>query len=108
MPRKRKSATIPRFAKGRELSGLSAAQAAKLLDITEARLGSFERGKSKPSPIMLRDMANVYGVSLPWLTGHPPVISKQTAKLLKDENISSSDRDTIEQVLGSLPTIEEK
>lgn len=108
MSRKQKSPTIPRFAKGRELSGLSAAQAAKLLDITEARLGSFERGKSKPAPMMLRDMANVYGVSLPWLEGSPPVSSKQTAELLKYSDLSFSDRDKIEEVIGSLPMIEEK
>ena len=100
--------TEPRIAKGRELSGLSIAQAAKLLGLSETRLTYFEQKKTKPSLAVLKDMANVYGVSLPWLTGAPPVISKSTHKLLRDSELTADDIDKVEQILGSMRTIEEK
>ena len=100
--------TDSRIVKGRELSGLSIAQAAKLLGLSETRLAYFEQRKTKPSPAVLKDMANVYGVSLPWLTGSPPVISKATRTVLKDPKLASSDRSKIKQVLDSMRTIEEK
>ncbi len=105
---KQTAKTEPRIAKGRELSGLSISQAAKLLGLSETRLAYFEQRKTKPSPAVLKDMANVYGVSLPWLTGSPPVVSKSTRKLFRDSEVSASDRDKIELVLGSMRTIEEK
>ena len=100
--------TDSRIVKGRELSGLSIAQAAKLLGLSETRLAYFEQKKTKLSPAVLKDMANVYGVSLSWITGAPPVIEESTRKLLRDSELMPSDRDKIELVLGSMRTIEEK
>jgi transcriptional regulator with XRE-family HTH domain len=92
----------PRLRRGRELSGLSGVQAAKLLGIRSQKIGQYEVGEVVPAAKMLKDMANVYGCSRAWLEGQDVAVSDSTKQLLRDDRISFSDRDAIEEILSSM------
>lgn len=46
----------------REISGLTQAEAARLIGVSVDTLGNYERGKSYPDVPVLRKIENVYGI----------------------------------------------
>jgi transcriptional regulator with XRE-family HTH domain len=96
------SAPASRLKKGRELSGLSVAQASKLLGLRVIDLLEYEVGVATPTPARLKEMANVYGCSRSWLEGTDTPVSDDTKQLLRDDRISFSERDTLTEILSSM------
>lgn len=61
---------MPRYRECRERTGRSLAQAAEELGVKETSLDSFECGRRSPSPLVLINMARLYGARLGYLVGY--------------------------------------
>lgn len=52
------------FLKARKAAGLTQAQAAKLLGITDATISQWENGETKPKTSRLAKVAEIYGCTI--------------------------------------------
>ncbi len=94
----------PRYRRARELAGLSLGQAAKLLDVDLVWLSSVELEQIQPDLDWQRRMAEVYGCSLAWLQGNDPEIPESTRKMLRESDLSPTERDALLELVGSIWT----
>lgn len=92
-----------RLRRGREICGLSIAQAAKLLGWSQGPLHAMEIGATKPTDTDLGQLAKLYQTSPEWLLGAEPVLPDQLHQMLRDaadDGVSAHDRDIVLEVSG--------
>lgn len=94
-----------RIREGREESGLSMKQAAKLLGVDLGELFGAETGTAKPSDELLIKMARLYQTTVAWLLGDEPQISDANKALLRAVE-HTGDRAELERFMGMLSTPE--
>lgn len=88
-----------RYRRGRELAGLSIAQAARLLEISATRLAEMEAARDAS---LAQRMSDVYGASVAWLRGAEPNVPPTVLELLRDDRLAFCDRDALLELLGSM------
>lgn len=59
-----------RLREARERKKLTQIEAAKILGISNGTLSGYERGYRDPDTTTLKKLANLYGVSIDWLSGN--------------------------------------
>lgn len=96
-----------RIGRARELAGLSADQAAKILGVDREWLARVEVEQEPPTEEFLRRVADLMGTTMSWLLGDEPMIPAATTKLLRDSDVTPRDRDTLIEVIGMWCTPDE-
>jgi len=92
-----------RARRSRSMAGLSLKQAATLLDLDVPRLSSIEVSESiEVSPDLGSRMADVYLVSVDWLSGAEARVPDSFRRLVSDADISPRDREVILEFAGAL------
>lgn len=92
----------------REQAGLSQGQSARLLDMHRPTISEIEAGRRRVAADELVGFADLYGVSLDWLTGQVPAIES-----VADERVAMAARELerlkpedLERVLGFIATVQ--
>lgn len=100
-----------RLRMARELAGLSQGQVAKLLGLHRPSVSEMEAGRRKVSAEELAKLADIYRVSLAWLTGIEDGSDKAGAKLelvaRELTKLKPEDLDRVLQVLTMLRSDQE-
>jgi transcriptional regulator with XRE-family HTH domain len=97
---------LNRMAKARERAGLSLSQASKLIDAEKKELIEWE-DPSFParslSPDRLSSLAEVYGVTVPWICGVDPEIPKDnpTMRMIRNSGLTSEEKAELREFIQS-------
>ena len=97
-------ALAARMRAAREQAGLSQGQVARLLDYKRPTISEIEAGRRKVSAEELPRFANVYGLTISWLTDdtpqpHDPKVELAARELAK---LKPEDLDTVLRLLQTL------
>lgn len=88
----------------RERAGLSIGQAAKLLGVDRGVIRQIEAAPIVDREDRAKQMAELYGVNVPWLLGEAPQHDYAWVdKTPGGDKLSSNDRDTIAEFAASMP-----
>lgn len=68
----------------RKKLGYSQKQLAQILNVSQQTVGSWEVGRTEPDAKTLTKLANVFGVSVDYLTGHTP-----SSKAVSQEHLTN-------------------
>lgn len=100
-----KSSTIAvRIRTAREQAGLSQGQVAKMLGLQRPSVSEMEAGRRKVSAEELSQLANIYHVSISWLTNDEPEVPDPAVELAARElaKLKKEDLDKVIQLLRML------
>lgn len=96
--------TEHRFKLARERAGLSLGQAAKLLGIERHALEQIEARPIADREDQAEQLAELYMVNVPWLTGAAPLRDYEAMKSARGyDKLTEHDRDTVAEFAASLP-----
>ena len=91
-----------RLRQAREDSGLSQAQAAKLLGLHRPAISDIEAESRKVSAGELKNFASLYHVSTAWLLGEPVQANEQLKMAARNlESLKAKDLETVMRVIDS-------
>jgi len=96
-----------RLRSAREAAGLTQGQAAKLLGLHRPTVSEIEAGRRKVSAEELVQFADIYGVSVSWLTGEGDLEEgprESRIRLAARELASLRDED-LEKLIGAIRTL---
>ena len=96
-----------RLRSAREAAGLTQGQAAKLLGLHRPTVSEIEAGRRKVSAEELVQFADIYGVSVSWLTGEGDMEEgprESRIRLAARELASLKDED-LEKLIGAIRTL---
>lgn len=101
------SVIVERLRTAREAAGLSQSQVAKLLEMHRPTITELEAGRRRIVAEELVRLADLYGVSLDWLTGKLPekatLADERVAFAARDlKKLSSSDLDRVLSFIASV------
>ena len=68
----------------RKKLGYSQKQLAQILNVSQQTVGSWEVGRTEPDAKTLTKLANIFGVSVDYLTGHSP-----SSKVVTQEHLTN-------------------
>lgn len=106
MPRSIKGADLPglgeRLRQAREAAGLSQGQVAKMLQLHRPTITEIESENRKVSAGELAQLADLYKVSLEWLTGADTQSSRVKMAARKLGALKDKDLDTAMRIIDSL------
>ena len=91
-----------RFARARELAGLSVGQAARLLGVSAADLAAVEQRGEPRGEITLARLVDLYGCSVAWITGEVPQFDYAAADRAGGRELYFRDREAIAELLASM------
>ena len=93
-----------RLREARELAGLSQAQAARRLNLHRPAISEIEAGRRRVSAQEVAVLADLYGVSVDWITTGESAIDDQRVRLIAREleKLKPADLDKLMSVLRTL------
>ena len=91
-----------RLKAARESRNLNQTELAKVSKLQPAAIGHFESGRRKPSFANIRALAKALEVSSDYLLGRAKSMEGATTAFRNEENLSASDRDTIQAMINTL------
>lgn len=92
-----------RYARARELAGLSLGQAARILGSTRDDLAIVERDQRPIGALTNDRLADVYGCSIEWITGQVPHVDLAAIDHIPGgRDLPYRDREALAELLGSL------
>jgi len=99
-----RSAIAARLRQAREQAGLSQGQVAKKLGLHRPTISEIEAGRRKVSAEELSRLAELYDVSISWLTKDEPEVSDPAIELAAREltKLKKQDLDRVLQLLRTL------
>jgi transcriptional regulator with XRE-family HTH domain len=99
-----RSAIAARLRAAREQAGLSQGQAAKLLGLQRPTVSEIEAGRRKVSAEEVTKFADVYDVSVSWITSADPEVPDPAVELAARE-LTKLKREDLDRVLHLLRTL---
>ena len=105
-----RAAIAERLRAAREQAGLSQGQVAKLLKLQRPTISEIEAGRRKVPAEELPQFAEIYDVSVSWLTNAESEVSDPAVELAARElaKLKKEDLDTVLQLLRTLRKAEER
>ena len=99
-----RQAIAARVRAARIQAGLSQGQVARILGVQRPTISEIEAGRRKVAAEELTRFADVYGVSLSWLTTNEPEVSDPEVELAARElaKLKKEDLDTVMRLLRTL------
>lgn len=99
-----RAAIAGRLRAAREQAGLSQGQAAKLLGVQRPTVSEIEAGRRRVPAEELARLAEIYGVSVSWLTTEQPEVPDPAVELAARElaKLKKEDLDVVLQLLRTL------
>lgn len=96
-----------RLREAREQSGLSQGQAAKLVGMHRPTISEIEAGRRRVAAEELVRLADIYGVSIAWLTGETPATLDASAESVRfaARELERLQPDDLSQVLRFIASI---
>ena len=95
---------LNRCQRARESAGLSVGQAARLLGVPIDQVSSAEEGDEAFEALGPPRLADLYGVSIDWLSGRSALRDYDAVKRLDGEDkLLFADRDQLAELLASRP-----
>ncbi len=91
-----------RLRDAREARSLNQTELAKLANLQPAAIGHFEKNRRKPSFANIRALAKALNVTSDYLLGRTPTMSGATTAFRNEENLSDSDRESIQMMIDTL------
>lgn len=91
-----------RLRDAREARSLNQTELAKLANLQPAAIGHFENNRRKPSFANIRALAKALNVASDYLLGRTPEMSGATTAFRNEENLSDSDRESIQMMIDTL------
>lgn len=91
-----------RLREAREARSLNQTELAKLSKLQPAAVGHFEKNRRKPSFANIRALAKALNVTSDYLLGRSPTMSGATTAFRNEENLSESDRESIQVMIDTL------
>ncbi|MGB7433212.1 MAG: helix-turn-helix transcriptional regulator [Ahrensia sp.] len=91
-----------RLRDAREARSLNQTELARLANLQPAAIGHFENNRRKPSFANIRALARALNVASDYLLGRTAVMSGATTAFRNEENLSDSDRESIQMMIDTL------
>jgi transcriptional regulator with XRE-family HTH domain len=93
----------------RELSGLSQAQAAKVLEISRPTISEIEQGRRNVTGAEVKQFANVYGVDVAWVLSEQNESDEVSTKVqLAAREIGKMSEGEVEKLFKLLSSMKKK
>jgi transcriptional regulator with XRE-family HTH domain len=93
-----------RYARARELAGLSVGQAARVLGVSTAELAAVEQAQVPIFVLTNERLSEIYGCSVAWLTGVAPRVDYAALdRIPGGRDLDFHDRDMLAELLATLP-----
>ena len=99
-----RAAIAARLRAAREQSGLSQGQVARLLEVKRPTISEIEAGRRKVSAEEISRFADIYKVSVSWLTKEEPEVPDPAVELAARE-LAKLKREDLDRVLNLLRTL---
>lgn len=94
-----------RLKHSRERKGLSQTEAARRININNKTLSRYEKGGSEPDLQTLKSLAELYGVTIDYLTGYRDTIKEEKEKYntISKEELIRKEKEKIGDLIIKLP-----
>ncbi len=93
----------------RELSGLSQAQAAKVLEISRPTISEIEQGRRNVTGAEVKQLSNVYGVDVGWVLSEQDESEEVTRKVqLAAREIGKMSEDEVTKLFKLISSMKKK